>query len=200
MDSERRPRHSIGTVLGLLMAGLLWTVAPTARADTIGTDANGCSYGDALAVFNAFAAVYLHDPVSGGNYPDCQYRMWDRGEHFTFQEDEWFLAAGAYAYDYQAAGVTRAEAIAELDKYGDRLWLTKLLPGTNKATRAPVEQPLTMTAYMDAAHPEDGLLVIRQTGVILHLPPGEYLSYNEVSYEGNVVWRAKVILHILPSS
>lgn len=113
--------------------------------------------------------------------------MWDRGEHFTFQEDDWFLAAGAYAYDYQGAGVSRAEAIAELDKYGDRLWLTKLLPGSNKATGAPVEQQLTLTAYMDVVHPEDGLLVIRQAGVILHLPPGEYLSYNEVSYEGKVV-------------
>ncbi len=189
-------RRLIGTVLGFLTVGLLLTAAPGASADT-----TACSQGDALAVFNAFGAIFIHDPQDDPwpAYPDCQYRMWAHGEHFTFQEDDWFLTGATYAYPYQAAGVTRDEAIAELAKYSDRLWLTKLQPGTRKAIGPAVEQPLTLTAYSDAVHPEDGLLVYRQTGAILHLPPGDYLSFNENKYDGKIRWRNTVILHILPT-
>jgi hypothetical protein len=202
MNAVHRHRRSISVALGLLMTGLLFTAAPAMAADMGDeTDVNGCSYGDALAVFNAFPAVFLHDPTDEPwpVYPDCQYRMWDRGNDFTFHDDDWFLAGAAYAYDYVAAGVTREEAIAELDRYSDRLWLTKLVPGTNKAAGASVEQPVLLTAYIDAVHPEGGLIVIRQAGAILQLPAGDYLSYNEVAYQGKVVWRARVTLHILPS-
>jgi hypothetical protein len=178
-------------VTGVVIAGLLWTPTPSARAETA-----QCSHGDAAALFEQFITLRFNQPGEGLS-PACQYRLFFDGQEFTFNEDDWFLGGVTATYDYRLAGVTRDEAIADLEKHENRLWLSEICP--NGVIGPAVEQTLTETRYKDAMHPVLGHVVYRQDGLILHLPRGDYLSTFEGSYDGEVVAHSEVVLHILPS-
>jgi hypothetical protein len=174
--------------VGVLAAGLLVAAAPTAGAAT-----TACTYGNATAQMQAFPPLVIHR--SGGEYPPCQYRVFFDGDEYTFQDTDWILAGIVSFYDYKAVGVSRTEGIADLEKWDDRLWLAPIGPGGTLG--APVEQELMITGYRNAVHPVFGLVVYRQAGVILHLPPGDYLSVHEATYDGDLVEHNEVTLHIV---
>ena len=177
--------------VGAIVAGLLSVPAPVAVAD-----ATTCSYGDAVAVFQAFVPFFNHQPRDDF-LPACQYRAFFDGEHVTFQENDWFVGGIVWFADYQQLGQTREEGIAELEKYTDRLWLSEIGPDGEVGT--PVEQSLMETAYKNLDTPDFGLIVYQHRGVILHLPPGDYLSTLEISFEGAVIEVDEVTVHVLPT-
>jgi hypothetical protein len=185
MTSRRRWRSLVGVVL----AGLLWTPASSATAET-----TECSRGDAAALFEQPIMLIFNQPGEGLS-PACQYRLFFDGREFTFSEGDWFLGGVNYLYAYKQVGVTRTDAIADLEKYESRLWLSEISPGG--VIGPAVEQTLMETGYRDAMHPVFGQVVYRQDGVILQLPPGDYLSTFEETYDGEFVVHAEVILHIL---
>lgn len=152
-----------------------------------------CSRGDALAVWQAFATMVY---VEGG-YPPCQYRLfWDR-EQVTFHEDDWFVGGNSLYILYEQEGLTREQAIAELERLTGRLWLSEIDP-SGKVGPA-VEQTLMETAYKDMVFADLGLFVFRHVGVILHLRPGDYLSTWQLLRDGKVIDRANVTVHVLPT-
>ena len=169
----------------------LFSVAPVAPATA--NVRPPCSYGDAKALVEAFPPLV----VVAGDYPPCQYRLFWDGEHVTFQEADWFVGGVVSFWDYQRSGITRAEAIVELEKYTDRLWLSQIGPGG--AVGTPVELTLANTGYKNTYRKELGLVVYRHSTVILHLPPGDYLSTLVSSYEGEVYEVDEVTLHVLPA-
>jgi hypothetical protein len=191
-------RTRLGQV-GLLVAGMLLTTAPAATADTyIGTDHNGCSYGDAKATSQAFYPFFEHKPREENSIPPCQYRIWLDMDHFTFTEDDWFFGGNALAFDYKAEGITRHEAIAILERVGHRLWLARI---DSKGERIGplVEQSLKLSGFRDVSEAGGGTVVYQQVGLILQLPPGDYVSVYEESFDGQPFFDADVILHIVPS-
>ena len=194
-------RTSLGLV-GLLVAGLLLTAVPTATADTyIGTDDNGCSYGDAEATSQAFYPFIRHKPIAEDAIPLCQYRIWLDKDHFTFTEDDWFFGGNALEIAYEAEGFTRAEAIAILDRVGHRLWLAPI-DSRGKRIGPLIEQPLQLTVFRSGSHvggEETAGVAYQQVGLILQLPPGDYVSVYEETFDGQPVFDADVILHIVPS-
>ena len=125
--------------VGAIVVGLLSVSAPVAMAD-----ATACSYGDAMAVFQALEPFFYHQPRDDF-LPACRYRAFFDGEHVTFQENDWFAGGIVWFWDYQQLGQTRKEGIAELEKYTDRLWLSEIGPDGQVGT--PVEQSLMETAY-----------------------------------------------------
>lgn len=159
-------------------------------------------------MFQAFYPFFQHQPsqfrvpleFEGEEIliPPCQYRIWLDGDHFTFSEDDWFIGGNAWGYDYQAAGITRAEAIAFLERLNDRLWLAKI-DARGRQIGPLVEQTLQETGYKDIVDSEVGAIVYRQVGIVLHLPPGDYRSVWESTFDGRREDRAEVILHVVPS-
>ena len=191
-------RRSLGLV-GLLVAGMLLTAAPAATADTfIGTDDNGCSYGDAEASSEAFYPFFEHKPREENSIPPCQYRIWLDNDHFTFTEDDWFFGGNALSFDYEAEGITRDEAIAILERVGHRLWLAKI-DSRGKRIGPLIEQPLQLSGFRDGSEAGGGAVVYQQVGLILQLPPGDYVSVYEETFDGQRFFDADVILHIVPS-
>jgi hypothetical protein len=186
-----RRRWATRSFVGVILAGLLWTPASSATAAK-----TECSYGDAAALFEQFIMLRFNQPGVGLS-PACQYRLFFDGQEFTFHEDDWFLGGVTYLYGYKLDGVTRPEAIADLEKHEARLWLSEIGPGG--AIGPAVEQTLMETGYKDAMHPVFGQVVYRQDAIILQLPPGDYLSTFEDSYDGGEVSHSEVILHILPT-
>jgi hypothetical protein len=177
-------------VVGLLGV-LLGTYAPVTA--TAGPE---CSYGDAMAVFQALPPLFYHQPRDA-LLPACQYRAFFDGEHVTFYEDDWFVGGSVFFWEYQQLGMSREEGIAELEKLTARLWLSEIGPGGEVGS--PVEQPLMETGYKSLDTLDFGLTVYRHDGVILHLPPVDYLSTWEVSWEGEVIEHYEMTIHVLPT-
>ena len=189
----------------MVVAGLLSVLAPVAPATAAPVEPP-CSQGDALAVFESFGTfVRLNEEV-----PPCQYRLYADREHFTFDDEDWFVGGIAQFFTYEELeqfGMTRDEGIAELETITSQLWLAKIGPRGKVGT--PVEQSLMETSYKDSSL--FGGLVYKHVGVILNLPPGDYLSIYEETC-GSEFWaenygckldkvfHAEVTLHVLPSA
>lgn len=186
------------TAFGLLI-GVLSVPVPMAPAGAAAIE-EPCSRGDALAVWNSFATFLRLEDA----YPPCQYRLFWDGEHATFHDSDWFVGGNAqffFASDLEQFGLTREEGIAELEKWTGRFWLAKIGPRGKVGTL--VEQSLMLTPFRD----EKGI-VFRQVGVILNVPPGDYLSVFEEVCESEIleffgcemgkVYRYEVTLHVLP--
>jgi hypothetical protein len=197
----RSTRRAIRVSVGMVVAGLLSVLAPVAPATAAPVEPP-CSQGDALAVFESFGTfVRLNEEV-----PPCQYRLYADREHFTFNDEDWFVGGIAQFFTYEELeqfGMTREEGIAELETITSRLWLAKIGP-RGKVVETPVEQLLMQTAYKDSSL--FGGLVYTHFGVILNLPPGDYLSIYEESCGSEIfgcnpdkVLHAEVTLHVLPS-
>jgi hypothetical protein len=194
-------RCVIRASVGMVVAGLISVLAPVAPA-TAASNEPPCSHGDALAVFESFGTfTRLHDVLS------CEYRLYEDGRHYTFNDEDWFAGGIAWFFtdeELEQFGMTRQEGIAELETITNRLWLAKIGPRGKVGT--PVEQSLMQTAYKDTSL--FGGLVYTHYGVILNLPPGDYLSIYEEScgseflqefFCGDKVFHAEVTLHVLPS-
>lgn len=184
----RRGKWIVRVSVGALLASLLWTPARNATADEV-----HCSRGDARAVWEAFATKLFVE----GDYPPCQYRLFWGGQHVTFHEDDWFVGGNSLFIAYDQEGLTREQAIAELERLSGRLWLSMIDP--NGKVGPAVEQTLMETTYKDMVLPGFGLIVFRHVGVILHLPPGDYLSTWHLLQDGRVIDRARVTVHVLPT-
>ena len=129
----------------------------------------------------AFYPFFEHKPREENSIPPCQYRIWlDKG-HFTFTEDDWFFGGNALAFDYEAEGITRDEAIAILERSGTGCGSPDRLRG--KRIGPLIEQTLQLSGFRDGRG-WGGAVVYRQVGLILQLPPGDYLSVYEQTFEG----------------
>ena len=201
--SGARDRRSIGMLAALVVVvGMLGLTTPSSAAET-----ESCSYGDTHAMFQGFYPFFLHQPsqlrvplaFEGEEIliPPCQYRIWLDRDHFTFSEDDWFFGGNALAIDYEAEGITRNEAIAILNRVGHRLWLAQI-DSRGRRIGPLVEQPLELTGFRDVSD-SGGAVVYQQVGLILQLPPGNYVSVYEETFDGRRDFRAEVILHIVPS-
>ena len=104
----------------------------------------------------------------------------------------------AYLYEYQQLGLTRQEAIAELETFSDQVWLSEVLPDGSIGERD--EQPLVQTAYKNVMSANLGLTVYQHRAFITQLPAGEYLSEWESTSSGSLIESAVVRLIITPAS
>jgi len=77
--------------------------------------------------------------------------------------------------DYKELGLTREQAIAEIELSEDRVWLAEVLPGGGMG--ALVEQPLMRTSFKDTIHDVLGHIVYQHRAFIAQLSAGEYLSF-----------------------
>ena len=132
-------------------------------------------------------------------FNECQYRAFLNGDHFTFNEDDVFLGGISWLYDYKAAGITRAAAIAETEAIENQLWLAEASPD-GQIIGALVEQPLMRTAYKDFHHVIFGHVVYQHRAFITQLPPGNYVSILLTRFPGEPAFMDTVYLDIGPTS
>ena len=128
-------------------------------------------------------------------FEDCQFRLYDDNDPednpdnpeipHVFSEDDYFLAGISAGYTYaelEELGFTRAEAIAEMNKFTDRFFW-----GPATATDAELEEiELASTPYLDAFLGDD-LIVGNHIYVLFKankLDPGDYKWRWEVSFPG----------------
>jgi hypothetical protein len=175
-----------------LVASLLPGVSPIV-AVSAATQPEPCTIGDASALFQVSPLPNQVMRPRGQDHPGlleaygrCQYRLFRDGETFTFCEDDFFLGGTVAFWDYKASGISRADAIAEMELSTDRVWLDG------------VEQVLQRTAYKDLNSLNLGLVVYQVRGFIGQLPPGDHVSVWVGSYPGIPDDIATVNLHILP--
>ena len=175
-----------------LVASLLPGVSPIV-AVSAATQPEGCTFGEASALFQVSPLPNQVMRPRGQDHPGlldaygrCQYRFFRDGETFTFCEDDFFLASTVVFWDYKTAGISRAEAIAEMELASDQVWLDG------------VERVLDRTAYKDLNSANLGLLVYQVRGFVAQLPPGDHVSVWVGSFPGAPDDVATVNLHILP--
>lgn len=190
--------------LAILVSMLISSMSPTEALRRDGSHAQPCTMGDAKAMFEGLQIPVhvmrprgIDEPKLLDSLGRCQYRLFRDGAMFTFSEEDVFLGGVVELYDYESGGLTRQEAIAELESIQDRAWLAPVLPGG--ATGDWVEQSLMRTAYKNIESAVLGLTVLQHRAFITSLPPGEYLSYWESSYQGTLDLTATVRLIITPA-
>jgi hypothetical protein len=182
---KRKRIRSLALVLMLaassLAAGVPVVSAAFGDGHYIGQP-DGCTMGDARALLGAFEE-FAGTPLGP---PPCQYRLFWDGDTMTFCEDDVILGGVVAFWAYKASGISRADAIADLDLITDRVWLDG------------VAQVLTVTAYKDANHPLFGRLVYNHRAFITQLPPGDHVSVYVQSYPGEPDFVSTIYLHVLP--
>lgn len=200
----RRVRLRSLIVFAALVGASLPGAAPIAAASTVAglevTDPGAaalqkrCTKGDAEALFQVSPLPRQVMQSRGQDHPglleaysNCQYRIFNDGASYTFCESD-YIAGGIVAYwDYKAAGVTRTEAIADIESTVDRVWLDG------------VEQTLRVTAYKDLYSVNLGLIVYQVRAFVTQLGAGDYVSTWVATYSDGLIDTATVHLHILPS-
>jgi hypothetical protein len=194
----RSTRIRFVVALIVFVASIVPGIAPIVVASSTMSSADvtqeeRCGVGDVAALFQAgpvAAAMRLRGqdhPGLLGALSRCQYRVF--GGSFgvdTFCEDDFILGGIVYLYDYKAVGVSRADAITELDLATDRVWIDG------------VEQALERTTYKDITLSIFGRSVYQHRGVIIRLPPGDHVSVWHGTYPGYPDETVTVDLHILP--
>lgn len=135
-------------------------------------------------------------PAFVQNLSKCQYRVFLDGQTFTFHEDDYITGGVVLLSEYKALGMTRAQAIADLELEEDRVWLAK--KRADGTFEDPVEQPLMRTAYKDVDNQVFGLSVFQHRAFIKRLAPGEYESTFVSTFPGFEPFMATVRLIILP--
>lgn len=188
-----------GTAL-VLGAGL---VLPAQAAPA---DDKTCTRGQAQSVLEAAPSGWAqiqrgqdHAGIARAD-SDCSYFLfgdWEgSGSTHTFTDDDVFAGQVTWFYPYEAAGVTRREAAAELLPEADRVWLTPVFPDGTHGER--VELDVEATPVKSVNLPDYGMTVYRTFAVVLDLEPGEYISTWHAVYAGEVVQAADVRLIIAP--
>lgn len=190
--------------LAVLLSILATSISPAEAIRQVEIAAEPCTMGDARSMFEALQIPFnvlrprgIEGPKMLDSVGRCQYRLFRDGATFTFTDEDVFLGGIVQLYDYENAGLSREEAIADLESIQDRVWLAEVLSGG--VTGAWVEQPLMRTAYKNIESAVLGLTVLQQRAFITSLPPGEYLSYWESSYQGVPDLTALVRLIIAPA-
>jgi len=179
-------------LLGMLLPG----AAPSAAADIAPAAVQErCTEGDAEALLQVSPLPRQVMQPRGQDHPglleaysSCQYRVFNDGATYTFCESD-FIVGGIVAYwDYKASGISRADAIAEMESAVDRVWLDG------------VEQTLRVTAYRDLYSVNLGLTVYQVRAFVTQLAPGAHVSEWVATYDDGSVDTATVHLDIVPSS
>jgi hypothetical protein len=183
----------------LALAGILAIDAPRGVA---APEIDHCSEGEASSFFQEAPRAFNFEHDNGAfadrlgdhGFALCQYRVFLDKWTFTFCEYDTFVG-GLYLYwDYEAQGMTREDAIADIEAVHDRVWLAR----RDRGKLGPrIEQPLQSTAYKDLQDPEDGKIVFQHRAFFGKLPVGEYESFWEETYFDEV-YKAQVHLVILP--
>ena len=171
--------------LGVLLGVLTFIALPAPHA---AGSVQPCSYGNAQSLLNAGPVAYrlnnaLHIPGFGGLTAKCQFRLYADGETVTFSDQDYILGGIFLFYTYEELeefGLTRAEAIADLKLYVDRVEIASVVGG-NVGTFEDV--PLIVTSYRDALAPP-GHVVYNHRAFITRLPAGEYLVRYTETYPG----------------
>jgi hypothetical protein len=149
-----------------------------------------CTYADAQSLFNNFSSAFAlrargpspSSPVDA--VTNCQYRLFFDGATFTFAQQDVFLGGINLSWDVETAGllgITREEAIADLEATETRVWLARV--ESDGTVGALVEQPLLRTPYKDGVHPALGRVVQQHRAYITSLPAGEHLSIFEMTWQ-----------------
>jgi len=118
--------------------------------------------------------------------PRCQYRLFWDGRTVTFCEDDVILGGIVWLWDYKAAGISRADAIADIELTTDRVWLDG------------EEQVLQQTAFKDVNSAVSGLNVYQHRAFITQFPPGDHVSVWVSTYPGLPDETATVTIRVLP--
>ena len=167
--------YSVALVLTCSCALLL---GPGTAAGSVPTAP--CTLGDAQKTFEK--------PFGNLIGSACQYRLFFDGDTYTFCEDDFILGGVVWFWEYPELGVTRAEAIADIEANEDHVWID----GS--------EQQLMFTAYKDGQHPVFGQVVFQHRAFITQLPVGEHTSYYENFHPDYGLTAATVTLQVLPRS
>lgn len=129
----------------------------------------------------------------GGGVDRCQYRLYFDGQIATFHASDFILGGVSWTDPYVQSGHSREEAIDEIQKIEDRVFLLR-----QDSSEPPIEQQLMHTAFKDMLHPSLGHIVYQSRGYITQLEPGIYESLWISTVDGVEVDRATVTLEILP--
>jgi hypothetical protein len=158
-------------------------VGTAATAGTSPPTTSPCTYGDVQQTFEAPFTGNLIDS-------ECQYRLYEDGETFTFCEDDYILGGVVWFWEYKLDGIIpRQEAIAIMELGEDHLWIDG------------VEMPLMHTAWKNGVRPSTGdMTVYQHEAFISRLPVGEHTSYWESFYPGEPLFTSTVHLVVIPST
>ncbi len=127
----------------------------------------------------------------GGAIAACQYRVFFDGATFTFREGEPFVGGIIWLNEYKDLGISRQEAIADINTIVDTVTL-------NKVGDPPVEQDLMSSAFKNFEHPQLGQTVYQSRGFITELEVGTYESLWVASISGVPIASAEVTIEIIP--
>jgi hypothetical protein len=141
-------------------------------------------------VFNNFLGSLRHGLRSANPsslteaFTQCQYRLFFDGETIVFRSGDVFLGGVNVNWDFEtldALGATRAEAIADLQAQQTRVWLAPL--EADGSIGELVEQTLERTPYKNGISPSGRRVVQQHRAFITSLPPGEYVSVFEATWD-----------------
>jgi hypothetical protein len=194
---KRTGLRSVTVLIALVASSLFGVAAPvvaTSDASSVAAaEEPQCTSGNAQAVFQALpvtAAVML---PRGQDHPGlleaaihCQYRVQRDGESVTFCEDDVIVGGIVWFWPYEADGISRAFAIADIQLIEDRVWLNG------------VEQVLQGTAFKNFVSAAFGVAVFQHRAFITQLPPGDHTSAWVSTYPGFPDETATRHIHVLP--
>jgi len=126
----------------------------------------------------------------GEGVANCQYRFFGPGTT-SYRASDLILGGVVYFWDYKKLGMTRQEAIDDILRIEDRVWL-------GPEGGPLVEQELTYTSFKNFNHPDLGVSVYQQRALIIQLEPGVYESYWESYYDGELEASNTVTLIVEP--
>ena len=151
--------------------------------------AGRCTYDDTQLIFNSWLAVLKHGlratiPSKPADaFTECQYRLFFDGTTINFKEGDVILGGINVLWDFEtlsAFGITREEAIADLETTDTRVWLARV--ETDGTVGEFVEQLLLRTPYKDGMHHAFGRFVQQHRAFVTSLSSGEYLSVFEAKW------------------
>lgn len=166
--------------------------------------ANDCTLGDVHALFQSIVIfAHVQRPLGidshmvqrlGNQFVSpCQYRLWNGKDPsgapivHTFNAGQYFLGGSTQLWDYGNWGMTREEAVHDLQITEEHAFLVVADAnwGYAEDTLAQHEIALMSTGYRGSNLRDFGLSVARQQGFIGQLPAGRYISVYTVHYPGN---------------
>ena len=121
--------------------------------------------------------------------------------YINFSENDFILGGIVQYIDYPVIGMSRSDAVAELEGIEVRTWLAEV---TNGQVGPLVAQPLMISATRGIVlkRQEIGKVVARTWGYITQLPAGEYRGVTEVRHAdpNNHLWDADYTVDFTVSS
>ena len=172
-----RPARLAFVTAAICVIGLI--AGSAAAAGVSPPTASPCTYGDAMQTFQAPFTGNLLDS-------ECQYRLYEDGETFTFCEGDYILGGVVSFLPYKVLGISREEAIGYMELYEDRVWIDG------------VQMPLMRTAFKNGVRPSTGEMdVYQHAAFISQLPVGEHTSYWETFHPDEGMFTTTIDLVVL---